>query len=146
MILNEFIKNTIDIMCPIYVKLFNIILKTGYLPEKWTVGIIVPIYKNKGKRDDPGNYRGITLLSCISKVFTSLLSQRLSDYVEHFQLLGSEQAGFRKNHSTVDHIFVLYALTEIYVKKEKKKLFCAFVDYSKAFDTIVTFGVVGRAH
>ena len=36
MILNEFIKNTIDIMCPIYVKLFNIILKTGYLPEKWT--------------------------------------------------------------------------------------------------------------
>ena len=119
MILNEFIKNTIDIMCPIYVKLFNIILKTGYLPEKWTVGIIVPIYKNKGKRDDPGNYRGITLLSCISKVFTSLLSQRLSDYVENFQLLGSEQAGFRKNHSTVDHIFVLYALTEIYVKKEK---------------------------
>ena len=110
--------------------------KTGYLPEKWTVGIIVPIYKNKGKRDDPGNYRGITLLSCISKVFTSLLSQRLSDYVENFQLLGSEQAGFRKNHSTVDHIFVLYALTEIYVKKEKKKLFCAFVDYSKAFDTI----------
>jgi hypothetical protein len=50
--------------------------------------------------------------------------------------LGEEQAGFRKNHSTVDHLFVLYGLIDIYVKKEKKRLFCTFVDYSKAFDIV----------
>ncbi len=123
-------------MCPIYVKLFNVILKCGHIPEDWAMGIIVPIYKNKGNTDDPNNYRGITLLSCICKVFTSALSQRLYKYMEHFEGLGSEQAGFRSNHSTVDHIFVLYSLIELYCKKDKNNLYCAFVDYSKAFDTI----------
>jgi hypothetical protein len=136
LIINEFIKCTIDIMCPVYRKLFNIVLKSGIIPESWTKGIIIPIFKKKGDIKDPSNYRGITLLSCIGKVFTSLISRRLNKYVENFELLGEEQAGFRKNHSTVDHLLVLYGLIDIYVKKEKKKLFCTFVDYSKAFDTV----------
>ena len=56
--------------------------------------------------------------------------------MESFDILGSEQAGFRKGHSTIYHIFVLYALFEIYVKKRKSNLYCGFVDYSKAIDTI----------
>ena len=136
MIINEFIKETIDIMCPIYVKLFNLILKSGLIPEDWSVGIIVPLYKKKGNVNDPTNYRGITLLSCFCKLFTSVLSQRLYKYVENFEVLGAEQAGFRRNHSTVDHIFVLHTLIELYCKKNKSQLYCAFVDYSKAFDII----------
>ena len=64
------------------------------------------------------------------------LSRRLYKFVENFNILGSEQAGLRKGHSTVYHIFVLYALFEIYVKKRKRNLYCGFVDYSKAFDTM----------
>jgi hypothetical protein len=60
------------------------------------------------------------LLSCIGKVFTSLISRRLNKYVENFELLGEEQAGFRKNHSTVDHLLVLYGLIDIYVKKKRR--------------------------
>ena len=60
-ILNEFIKSTIDLLCSTYVTLFNLILRTGYSPDKWAIGIIIPIYKNKGPMDDPSNYRGITL-------------------------------------------------------------------------------------
>ena len=56
--------------------------------------------------------------------------------MENLDILGSEQVGFRKGHSTVDHIFVLYALFEICVKKRKSNLYCGFVDYSKAFDII----------
>ena len=81
--IRKIIKSTIDLLCPIYVKLFNLILHTGYIPEKWAIGIIIPIYKNKGPMDDPGNYRGITLLSCISKVFTSAISRRLYKFVEN---------------------------------------------------------------
>ena len=76
------------------------------------------------------------MLSCVGKVFTSLTSKRLYSFVENFELLGEEQAGFRKEHSTIDHLFVLFGLIDIYTKKEKRKLFCTFIDYSKAFDTV----------
>ena len=103
-------------MCPIYVKLFNLIMMSG-IPEDWAIGIIVPIYNNKGNIHDPNNYKGITLLSCICKMFTSILIHRLYEYVENFEILGSEQTGFRHNHSTIDHSFVLYSLIELYCKK-----------------------------
>ena len=50
-------------------------------------------------------------------------------------MLGVEQAGFRKGQSTIDHIFTLHCLIDVYLRK-KKKLYCAFVDYRKAFDSI----------
>ena len=54
-------------------------------------------------------------------------------------MLSENQAGFRKTYSTSDHIFSLHALIEI-MKFEKKKLFCSFVDFSKAFDSVCTVG------
>ena len=49
--------------------------------------------------------------------------------------MGNEQAGFRSKHSTNDHIFVMNTLIDLYFKK-KKKLYCAFIDFKKAFDSI----------
>ena len=54
-ILNEFIKDTKVEITPIYISLFNIILKTGIIPVEWSVGKIRPIYKNKGSTTDPNN-------------------------------------------------------------------------------------------
>ncbi len=56
MILNEYIKNTKDIMCPLYVKLFNKILDTGDFPSELLVGVIIPLYKNKGDINYCNNY------------------------------------------------------------------------------------------
>ncbi|CAL4122579.1 unnamed protein product, partial [Meganyctiphanes norvegica] len=81
------------------------------------------------------NYRGITLLSCIGKLFTSVLNSRLYSYLTNENILGNEQAGFRPKHSTLDHIFALHILSKSYID-QNKQLFCAFVDYSKAFDFI----------
>ena len=134
-ILNEFIKHTIDILITLYVKLFNKILDTGDLPEDWLTGLIIPIYKNKGSKDDANNYRGITLLSCLGKLFTSILNHRLTEFCEKNLILKEIQAGFRKGYSTSDHVFVLKHLIDIF-KSKNKKLFCCFVDYSKAFDSI----------
>jgi len=122
-------------MCPIYVKLFNLILKTGIIPSEWTKGVILPIYKNKGNKKDPNNYRGITLLSCLGKLFTSLLNTRLTKFAKTHQLIGPEQAGFRKGYSTTDHVFVLNCIVDMYLYKHKK-LYCTFIDYKKAFDSI----------
>ena len=66
----------------VYHKLFNIVLTTGIVPDGWTVGVINPIYKNKGDVTDPANYRPITLLSCFGKLFTSILNERLLKFVE----------------------------------------------------------------
>ena len=55
-IVNEHIKSTAEIMLPVYTKLFNLIFDSGVIPESWTVGIIKPIYKNKGDSKLPENY------------------------------------------------------------------------------------------
>ena len=81
------------------------------------------------------NYRGITLLSCLGKLFTSVINSRLYTYLTNKGLLGNEQVGFRPKHSTLDHIFALQILSSYYISKGKQ-LYCAFVDYSKAFDFI----------
>ena len=97
-------------------------------------------HKNKGDASDPENYRPITLLSCLGKLFTALLSDRLNFYVEENVILKENQAGFRKDYSTIDHIFVLHALTKL-LQFEKKKLFCSFIDFSKAFDSVWRVGL-----
>ena len=113
-LLNEFFKYGKSYLCPVLTKLFNVVLNSGIFPESWAKGLIVPVFKNKGDRSDPNNYRGITLISCVCKMFTSF-SCRISKYVENFQILGNEQTGFRKKNSTVDHVFLLHTLIMIYI-------------------------------
>ena len=70
----NFLKYGKSYLCPVLAKLFNVVLNSGIFPESWAKGLIVPVYKNKGDRSDPNNYRGITLISCVCKMFTSLIS------------------------------------------------------------------------
>ena len=139
-ILSEHLKTTINVMSPIYVKLFNIIYDTGIVPDSWTQGSIFPIYKNKGSENLPENYRPITLLSCFGKLFTSILNNRLNKYIEECDIIDSSQAGFRKGFSTTDNLFILQSLIEI-CKANKSKLFCAFIDFKQAFDTVWRAGL-----
>jgi hypothetical protein len=134
-ILNEFLKNSPLKLLSILTKYFNLILDSGVWPTDWSIGLIVPIYKNKGSTDDPSNYRGITLLSCASKLFTALLNDRLTKYLDYTGLLGEEQTGFRSGYSTTDHVFTLNGILELLLGN-KQRLYCAFVDYKKAFDSI----------
>ena len=133
-IINEFFKNCHIDCLQIITDFFNIVLNTGNVPTEWCLGIIHPLYKNKGSVTDPDNYRGITLLSCTSKLFTACLNHRLSKYVDD-NILGEEQAGFREGYSTIDHIFVLQLIIELY-QSVHKRVYCAFIDYRKAFDYV----------
>ena len=92
--------------------------------------VLHPIYENKGCKNDP-----LTILSCFDKLFTSILNDRIKTFLEQSDLLGKEQAAFRKNFSTVDHLFTLYGIIDILLSK-KKRLYCAFLDFEKAFDKI----------
>ena len=135
MILNEFLKHSAFKLMPVFVKIFNIVFESGIIPDCWSEGFICPIYKNKGDPANADNYRGITILSCYGKLFTCILNNRLSNYLESLGLLCEEQAGFRKGYSTIDHIFNLKCLIDLYLFR-KRELYCAFIDYRKAFDSV----------
>ena len=139
-ITNEYIKTSITKLMPIYVHLFNKVLNSGVIPEDWSIGLIVPLFKKQGSSKDPNNYRGITLLSCIGKLFTMLINERLQKFIDTNNLLSENQAGFRKGYCTVDHIFLFKHIIELF-RLKKQKLFCAFIDYQKAFDTVWRAGL-----
>ena len=130
LILNEFLKSSKSKMLTAFTKLFNIVFNSGHVPDDWSQLIISPIYKNKGDRASPDNYRAITILSCFGKLFTAVLNNRLNKYLEDMNVLAEEQAGFRKNYGTTDHIFNLKCLIDLYLFRGRK-LFCAFIDYKK---------------
>ena len=125
---------------PLYIKLFNFIFETGIIPDTWLEGKIRPIFKNKGDKMKPENFRPITILSCLSKLFTSILNNRLTKFLDTYDPLNENQASFRKGYSTVDHIFTLNAIFEL-LKAYKKKLYCAFIDFSQAFDSVWRVGL-----
>ena len=134
-VLNEHLKYTADLMMPVYTELFNLIFDTGYIPQNWTLGNILPIYKNKGDKNMPENYRPITLLSCFGKLFTAIINNRLNKYAEEVELINSCQAGFRKGYSTVENIFIINSLIDL-LKARGKKLYCTFIDFKQAFDKV----------
>ena len=143
LIKNEFLINSPQTVLCLAVNLFNLILKTGIVPLEWCLGLIVPIYKNKGSANDPNNYRGITLLSCLGKFFTLCINIRLGNYLESRGVIGEEQAAYREGYGTMDHVFVLNEIINLYLN-QKKKLFGCFIDYEKAFDTIDRVALWGK--
>jgi hypothetical protein len=80
-------------MMPVYVRLFNEVLDSGNVPELWLYGIIVSsIHKNKGDPFNPRNYRGLTILSCLGKLFTLIINKRLTKYCEENGTIKLNQA------------------------------------------------------
>ena len=136
------------------ITLFNRILSTGKYPLLWSFGLIVYQYTKKTTHLK----LKITEASLvISKLFTSILNNRLFDYATKKGILKDEQGGFRKIHDTVDSIFILKMLIDKYVKsksqRQRSMLFSCFVDFSKAFDRVPrnklfdklrTVGIKGR--
>ena len=100
------------------------------MPESWALGDNLPIYKNKGNKSLPKHYRPITLLSCLGKLFTSIINIRINNFVEKYEVISSSQSGFRKGN-----LFVIQSLMEM-SKSSSKKLFCSFSDFQQAFDNV----------
>ena len=109
-------------------------METGSYPTQWSRGIIRPIHKS-GSKNDPSNYRGITLLNIAGKLFTSILNQRLLDWAESTNLINEAQFGFRQGRRTTDAIFILTTAVHLH-RKARKPLYACFVDFKKAFDSI----------
>ncbi|XP_018010145.1 uncharacterized protein LOC108667613 [Hyalella azteca] len=114
-------------------ELLRLCWEQGYTPQDMRDAKIVTLYKNKGDRSDCNNYRGISLLSVVGKVFTRVALSRL-------QLLDARvypefQCGFRPGRSTVDMIFSLRQLQEKF-HEQQMPLHVVFIDLTKAVDLV----------
>ena len=123
------IKCSDDLMLVKLEKLFNKIFKTGYYPNSWNEELLFSIHKSDEK-ENPNNYRGITLSNSLGKLFSTILYNRLTTKLQNANILSPAQAGFRKDHRTSDHIFTLFSLIKQYVRKGKY-LYTCFVDFRK---------------
>ena len=97
---------------------FNGILDLGIFPNKWSEGIIIPIHK-KGATDDVNNYQGITLLSCLSKLFTTILNNRITKFCEDHSVISDAKFGFKKGLLTSDAIFTLLNIVQNFLNANK---------------------------
>ena len=131
---NEILKS--PLIGEVLIKFFNKCFTSGLVPDEWSKSLIMPLLKGRNKDSTKlNNYRGISLLPHIYKIYTGLLNQRLTVYLESNGLMADEQNGFRKGRACIDHI---YTLTTI-IKNRKlanKSTFCCFVDMAKAFDSV----------
>ena len=133
----EVLKN--DLSITLLTTLFDKIFQLGIIPSTWKLGIIKPIPKpSLTDAREPLQYRGITLLSTIYKLFTSILNTRLMAVAENEGIYKDEQNGFRSRRSCIEHIF---SLTSIIRNRKNMKLstFICFIDFEKAFDKVNHF-------
>ena len=138
-ILNEYFINASNILLEPLEVLFNKIFDSGKFPADWSTGIIIPIHK-KGDVNDPNNYRGITLVSCFAKLYTTVLNNRLKEWTSENEVITDAQFGFKSNHTTIDAVFILKHLIDKHIQS-REKLYCAFIDLKKAFDSISRVGL-----
>ena len=82
------------------------------------------------------NYRGISLISCVFKLFSAVLNNRLMNFCKMKNILSEEQLGFIPGNRTSDAHLILHNLIQDYCHKKGEKLFSCFIDFSKAFDSI----------
>lgn len=135
LISNNMVKSARNFILPSLKVLFNKILLSGIYPKNWAVGYISPIFKT-GCREDPNNYRGITVTGCLGKLFNTILNTRLDKYLSENNLINNCQIGFCKNSRTSDHMFVVKCIIDYYFSKGSKVYSC-FVDFQKAFDSVL---------
>ena len=133
---NEMIKTSSRFIKYPLEKLLNLILQYGIFPRSWSNGIITALHKS-GNKDDPSNYRGICISSCLGKVFCSILNTRLLNFSNNHKILHRSQIGFLPGHCASEHIFSLRTLIDQHVTHSSRgKLYTCFVDFKKAFDSI----------
>ena len=116
-------------MLRVYHKLFNTILSLGTVPNIWCNVIITPIFKS-GARNDPSNYRGICVSSCLGKLFFSILNQRL-----HLLLFISAKRTFICAKRCINNLYCTFLNTASNIIGAKR-LSIAIFKYARAFNSI----------
>jgi hypothetical protein len=125
-------------------ELFNFMFTNEVWPSRWSTGVISPLFK-ADSRLDPSNYRPITLLSIMGKLFGSVINARLTLFSEETNSICDEQGGFRRERGTPDQILIL---REVLASRKERGLptYATYIDARKAYDTVWREQAYTRVH
>lgn len=115
-------------------KIVNAIFCLKYYPSELKQGIIVNLFKS-GSVNSTDNYSGLTINSCLAKVFNTIINKRLSDFLEKNSVISDTKIGFKKKARTSDHLFIVNTVIRKF-RGLKRNVFACFVDFRKAYDRV----------
>ncbi len=129
------LKASADQLTPVIKNLLNTCIETNEIPDEWKLGLVTPIFKNKGSNEDMNNYRGITVISPISKLFEKILAAQIIAYLNKYSILFNGQHGFRNGHSCETALHEIISEMNRIKSVREVGLFL-FIDFRKAFDLV----------
>ena len=97
------LKDSSDVCVAYLSYIFNCFLLTGIFPDDWKLARVSPIYKS-GDKQECGNYRPMSVLSVVAKIFEKLVCGQLNQYLKENEILTKFQSGFREGHSTTSSL------------------------------------------
>ena len=107
--------------------------ESGAVPEDWRSAAIVPLYKGKGERTEYNNYRGISLLNVVGKIYAGILVDSVSRVTG--DLIDDEQGGIRAGRGCADQIFTLKHIGEK-AREKKRRVNVGFIDLEEAYGMV----------
>ncbi len=121
--------------------IFNLSLKTGVFPHKWKSANVIPIFKNKGDKNNCDYYRPISLLSCVSKIFEKIVFNHIYEFLRKNKIIVPNQSGFTPGDSAI------FQISHIIDKMSRsmdqgQEVTAIFLDLAKAFDIVWRKGLV----
>ena len=134
------LKEAGDSIVPSLTRLINLSLEHCIYPTTWKWANVIPLFK-KGDKDNPNNYRPISVLPTVSKIAERIVFKHVYNYLHTNKLLSVNQSGFRPDDSTVNQLAYMYHMFCESLDK-KKDIRIVYCDVSKAFDKVWHEGIV----
>ena len=130
----KLLKIAAEVVTPLLTQIFDKIICTSIFPNDWKLARVTPIFK-KGRKDDMDNYRPISVISVVAKIFEKLIFEQLYEYLNNNNLITASQSEFRSLHSTLTALIEATDKWSINIDN-KLQNGVIFIDLKKAFDTI----------
>ena len=115
--------------------MINLSIKSDTVPQDWKIARVTPIYKGNGSKEDPTNYRPISVVCHIAKVFEKVIARQFINYLTKHNLISENQSAYLKGHSTQTSLHRV--IDDIYESMDEGEITAAcFIDITKCFDSI----------
>ena len=134
--------------------IFNKSLELGKIPDDWKTAVVTAIYKKKGSKNEPGNYRPVSLTCVLCKVLESFVRDKVVEHFTSNNLYAKCQHGFRKQRSCISQLLEVMEDFSLFIE-QGNNIDIIYLDFKKAFDTvphkrllekIKSYGILGNIY